>query len=421
MLGIIFGIFGFSITQNQILFLGFAGALGTFFTLIDPFGILIRHRAKERIDERKNDEEKELGPTLRDYKISSLKSRAISIEIDKIVGLFYFITIMILFMLATVTSTSFIEKLTIKDLDGKIICENLCLKTISWIGVGIVLTFLALRANQFWYELDDKIDVASFHQKAIGNDYATENSVENMTRAIDQNDWETAKLWWNKIEDEIKYKKGKKEVVIKVADLVYTPLHKTTIDFQKQIKFLKYNRRFPTYNVGEWDTIKSNSNQSLIEESNLRTRIESFYDLVSKYNDFMGTVNRKADQILNQRASEIYEKDVKGIDYDVESPQGSGKVELFGCALFDVHPLDYYNVRGRLRSLRVEFVNENLGTGYANFNDTQLFDKMWELVRMDVKKDPDIIKMHNYFDKIKQENEELSKIFREKIAMQLKV
>jgi len=355
------------------------------------------------------------------YAVSAIDTRSIRVEIDKVVGLIYFAITALAFVIAAIVSSNLTDSLVIYDNDGAVVCDSFCIRISTGVASGGIMTILSIIARKRWNELDDKCLTAGFHKLAINNEYATSNSVENMTRAIEQNDWEIAKDWREKIEEEIKYKKGKREIVIKVADIVYTPLHKSTIAFQNSIKGMKWSRRFPTYDVNEWDTIKTNSSQSLIEETDLRSRIESFYDLVSKYNEFMGTVNVRAEQIISQQASEIYGKNVRSIDYDVESPQGSGKVELFGCALFDVHPLDYYIVRGKLRSLRVEFINEKRETQYASYTDTTLFDKMWELVRTDVKNDPGITKMHEYFEEIKKENGKLSKIFSEKIAMQLKV
>lgn len=415
------GVYGYNISDDRALsFLTAAGILGTFLAIVDPFGWIvgkyylliayIEYRRLKLKNEIINDW---------NYLRSAFYTKSMSLEKDRMVGIVYFVITLFTFVAAITQSETFANRFVIKT--SFLNCELTCVQEYGWIILVSFASVLCLKIGFDSTKLTKKADIVATYLSSINLASVPKESVTAINSFIELGDWKTAEHWKEKIREDIKYNRGKRDIIIKATDLVYTPLYRTTVDFQNNIRGMKYSRRFPSYDVKEWQTIKINSKQSLIEETDLRGRIESFYELVSKYDEFMGTVNRKAEQIINQRASEIYDKNVRRIDYDVESPQGSGTVELFGCALFDVPPLDNYNVRGRLRSLRVEFINEKQETQYANFNDTTLFDKMWELVRSDTKKDPDIMKMHKYFDEIKKENEELSRIFSEKIAMQLKV
>ena len=44
-------------------------------------------------------------------------------------------------------------------------------------------------------DVKEKIAIAILHQRAISSEYVTTNSLENMTRSVEQNDWVTAEKW----------------------------------------------------------------------------------------------------------------------------------------------------------------------------------------------------------------------------------
>ena len=76
-LGLFSGIIGFSLSENHLVYLGIAGALGTFLTILDPIGWLIRDGAKSRI---KLNQKSYLKPDeIIDvhYKMSAIKSKTI--------------------------------------------------------------------------------------------------------------------------------------------------------------------------------------------------------------------------------------------------------------------------------------------------------------------------------------------------------
>src|SRR3989338_7135533 len=245
-IGIILGGIGFEFSQNHILFLGIAGTIGTLFTLADPIGRIIRKRAEKRLDKKFSDIEKKKEPTTLNFMKSSIKSRSIAIEIDKMVGLWYFMIITITFALVILLSITLANKLT-EDLPVSIDCNILCIQIISTLGSSIVLFILGCLAIIFWKELDDKIEIAGYHQEAISNEFVTENSVENMSRSVESGDWETAKLWREKIKEEIQYKKGKRELIIKSVDSVFSPLHSESSKFQNHLEYMKQTKQLTDF------------------------------------------------------------------------------------------------------------------------------------------------------------------------------
>ena len=61
-------------------------------------------------------------------------------------------------------------------------------------------------------ELRRQIEIAGIHQWGIGSEFVTPTTIDNMSKAIQQNDWKTAEEWSKLIENEIKTEKGKKDI-----------------------------------------------------------------------------------------------------------------------------------------------------------------------------------------------------------------
>jgi len=420
-IGIILGVLGFGISDNYLIFLGIAGAFGTFLAITDPIGWLVRKNAEDRINKGYDNKNNSTQNLEKQYKISALRTKSINFEIEKIIGLFYFIIILVLFLAATMPPNSLLfEKLIISDSTGQLLCDVLCFK-MGYFGAGLAaLAILVVKANRFWKNLDEKIMIAGFHQIAINNDNATQTSVESMTRSVEQNDWETAKLWRNKIKEEIKYKKGKREMIIKASDLVYSPLHHESTQFEANLKSIPWTRRYPSFDHKEWDKIKQYSYQSIIEDEDLRRRITSFYNLMFDYDQNTGSVGRIVADIINKHASQVLGLSIRRIDCDVVSSRGSGNVDLMGCALFDVHPLEFYQDKGTLREFTITYTKDN-ATQDEKFDDSDILDQIWKLVIDDVKQNKEVQKLQEMFSQLKIENPKLMKIYSEKIGMQWKV
>ena len=421
-LGLFSGVIGFSLSENNLVYLGIAGALGTFLTIFDPVGWLIRDGAKSRIKLNKKAYLKPNEIIDSHYKMSAIKSKSITYEIEKIIGTFYFIILIGFFIVSVAAPVPFIEQIMILDAEHNPICTEICFR-ICYSSLGIIaFGLLSIKAINFRKNLDEKIDIAGYHQIVINDDNATQTSVESMSRSIEQNDWEIASLWMTKIKEEIKYKKGKRELIIKSADLVFSPLHRESITFEQSVGSLNFSYRHPSFEHKEWDEITRNSYQSIIEDTDLRHRIDLFYNLALDYNKKIGPLGKIVTDIIYKYASDIFNKNqVFGIDYEIESSQGSGNVDLYGCALFNTHPLDFYRVRGILQNITIRFRDGNENQDNFKYFDNVLFDEMWELVISEVNQNDEIVWFKQIFEELKTENSKLMKIYSEKIGMQWNV
>jgi len=149
---ILTGIFGLSITQNQILFLGIAGAFGTLLTIADPIGLIIRKRLEQIAEGKKS--------SSLQYEKSAIKSRSIGIEFDRIIGLVYFTIIAILFIVAILVFPDFSENFKLVSPDGETVCDSDCFVFWGLIGAMALAILLGILGTKKWRELYGKLIIA---------------------------------------------------------------------------------------------------------------------------------------------------------------------------------------------------------------------------------------------------------------------
>jgi hypothetical protein len=224
---------GFSISQNQFLVFGLAGALGTFLTIIDFPGWIVRRRITRDI--KKRSEKNELYDE-KNYAIGAINTRSIGFEIDKLVGLVYFILTATIFLVGVVVSPNLAQSLVIYDIMKRPVVDYLSMQLLIATSSLVLFGILTVIANKRWREMSDKLLTAGFHKFVINNEYALESSIQNMSRAVEQNDWDIAKEWQEKIKIEIKHKKNKRDLIIKSVETIYRPLYEESSKIADSIK-----------------------------------------------------------------------------------------------------------------------------------------------------------------------------------------
>lgn len=414
--GVGLGMLGFSFSQNQIIFLGIAGAFGTLLATIDPVGWMIRSVESKYL--KKHHDGKNKTNLL--YKLSALKTKAISFEIEKIVGTVYFIISILTFLFAIILSDQFFKRMELKDLGGDALIEEPFLRIIYILLGIIVLILLYKRIKNFWKELDAKIDTATYHLTAINDDNATQPSVENMTRAVEQNDWELAGLWREKIQEEIQYKKGKRELIIKAADSVFSPLHFEGSEFQKYLE-RRIGDPFKEFKPDKWIKIKQNSLQSIVEDTNLRRRIEVFYNTMNDYNDLVPNLFLEMNKILNESFSKAFDKNIEGVGFYLAPPNSGNNVHLQTCVLFEIPPLKFVQPPQQFDHFELQIKKPDGTTERSSRTELNEFDNAWKQVLENVKSNEIMIKLKKCLTELKIENDKLMKIYSEKIGMQWNV
>lgn len=416
------GMLGVSLTQNNFYLLGIAGALGTLLTITDPGGAYVRYQLEHRLNKFKNKINKENDECF-DYQKSAIHSRAIGIEIDRIVAMIYFVLTAFIFLVGIVFPSSILaSNFIIYGQASKVICDSTCVITYSIIGCFVIFGSLVIFAHRRWSELDEKVATAGVHQFAIGNENATRNSVENMTRAIDLGDWSSAEKWGEKIKDEIRYKKGKRDVVIKAAETVYKPLNSEFTRIQTTIETMQIRRIYPMINFGAWLAIKQNLAHLIIDDSDFRESMDNFQNKINQH-DALVTKNHKIIvDIINQIMIKIYEKNITMVEYRAETSEGTRHVDLVNCALLNIHPKDYEPL-SKPHSIRIAYVENS--TKHEEIMDSlekiNLFHDGWVEINKKVEAVPDVKTMKNLVKEIEIENRKLLEISTERFGLQYKV
>ena len=410
------GTFGFGLTENKILLLGIAGAFGTFLTIVDPGGIFVKNQLKNRL---KNRDVKSLFPEIK-YFHKAIDTRAIGIENDRIIGMIYFAISIILFIIAIWSPYSFVDNFHIKDKNGQVILGSLPIQIISTILSFVIVYILGKIGKTKWNELDKKLEVAAMHQFSIGNEYATKTTVENMTRAVDLGDWASAEEWAQELKEEIENKKGKREIIIKSAEFVYRLLHEDSIAISESCLSILNSKQYYGITANMWTQIKRSGTHLMIEDKDLRKKIDEFYNLISSFGNISGRLNRTTEILIREQMTKVFLKNVRNIRYFIQHLGTYSDPNLVGCALFKIHPLESrQNETVSAKQLDIEFQNEPTIT-VTSKGDFDRFDSAWQAVLSELEKNPEVPLVKEMLDKIITENQNLISIYEEHIALQWK-
>lgn len=417
---------GFSISQNQFLIFGLAGALGTLLAIIDFPGWIIRRRLEKNINLRP--EKDELYDDKK-YAISAINTRSITFEVDKLTGLVYFVFTAIVFLAGGIGSIHLSDSLVIYDTNNQIVFDSWQIRIFIIVGAIVLLGILSIILDKKWKEMNGKLLVAGFHKFAINNEFALESSIQNMTRSVEQNDWNIAKDWQEKIRIEIKHKKNKRELIIKSAETIYRPLHEESSKITDLIRQTSSGKYYSTFPIDNWSNIVLKSNYFLIEE-NIFHKIRGFYEKINEYNKLKDKFTRKTESLILKYASATFGKKIRELRYHVQYTENdvphSAQSNLVSCALFNIHPLQFYTEEGiiphQLDMEVIDPVNSSSRNHPTNSSsDFKLFDEMWEHLLKDIDNDSEYIQLRKLFDFINYENSNLIPIYEDKIRMELNV
>ncbi len=400
---------GLSISQNQILFLGTAGAIGTLLTFSDPAGIVIRTQQERHFKGKVNEQ----------YCIDAIEKSAITTEIDKIVGMIYFAATALLFIVVLILSPTLADNLVYPT------CDKSCIQFYGVIGGATGLAFAGVFVRYRWFKnLPEKITIAGIHQLAINSEFPVRNSVENMTNAIDQNDWITAAEWGNKILEEIQYKRGKREIILRAGERVYRPLHREGNGIVTKLNDMGISRNYVPIHEEQWSAIRLDADDLIIEDESFRNIITEFYNSIYKYNATLGTIRTIINEIITERASQIYELKVTRLECTiVRIGGGMNKPDLIDCALYELHPRKYLgdDILKAIDVMHIDSLGRQLNVKLDSEGTLIDFEKIWGLVLSDVKRNKNVIRFKELVTEIRQKAPILIEKCKEKIALEWKV
>jgi hypothetical protein len=140
-------------------------------------------------------------------------------------------------------------------------------------------------------------------------------------------------------------------------------------------------------------------------------------------------LNSKTESILVQYASQTFGKKIRDLRYNVQYSKNNevhiAPVGLVSCALFNIHPLQFYKEENIVpHQLDMEVRDPANNSRNQPTNDAsafKLFDEMWERLLKDINKDPAYAELKKIFHFIDHENSDLMTIYEENIRMELNV
>lgn len=410
-LTIIFGVMGVSFSgANIAILVGAAGTLGTFLAITDPIGRLLKFWLKRNFKAKKENEGKE-------HSVNAVNTTSIGIEIDKIVSLSYLFIILAIFATVLNEFPAFTENLILTNEQNEIICDESCITGLGVFGAIIGEIFIGIVGIKNWKDLKKYAKTAGIHHIGISSEFVTNVTIENISRAIERNDWATAEEWAKIVEIEIKTEKGMKDFNIEAVNQVYRPLYEESIQNDVAAKNILDNNVNTTFSSKEWDHIQSVTRNVMIKNQNLINKINLLYEKIKNYNRFPPTLENQIQSIIRKEATQFYGIPVDDVQYYFKTKGSGSSPALWDCLRSKKHPLER-NTRpydSRVIELRT---SDKSSKELKDPEAIEQFDKLWDILLEKVENEINLSKLDEQVKEIQNLNDELKPIFEEQIKKQ---
>lgn len=435
---LVFGIWAIDISgQNLFILIGSAGALGTFLSISDPLGWMYRRRLRREIikelNNNKNNSQKRL---ILENSIKALETRAIKLETDKLVSIGYFVIILFVFgtimvqgdmadrviLTRNISNNNYTDTTESNKQDLEVVCGPNCIRPIGWFVSYGAMVLIILIGKKDWNKLKGYLETSAIHQQAISSENVTDNTVTNLSKAIDANDWPTAREWSDLAEKEISIQKGRKDQIIKAVEEIYSPLYLENIQNETAGKEMKRVGEFRYFQRDVWLKIESSTAYLMLDDKGLKEKLESHYEKITRINEFPNAILKICEKILRKRLIEHYGENIENLHYFVKTITGSGAPSLSHLLPFGRHPLEvslpeHKPERDYIQLIKTDFQYKKLQSD----EDFEKFDSVFKIMKQDVEKDPTITETKKLYNEIVKENIELKKILLEKIQSAFKI
>jgi len=403
--------------EKFALLLGAAGAIGTLLVISNPLGRGLQNSLRNIFSKRKNSDFKSHVSNNFKYCIRAVDTNSIKIEIDKMVSLIYFATIIVLFSAAVTSSDTLAQSLVFKLPSGGVFCNDYCIKLVIPASATIFVGILIIVTTRDWPKVIHYTEIAGIYQLSISSPYVTQQSRDSMARPIELNDWRTAEEWAHIIEHEIKTERNKAEFISQSIQEVYRPLYEESMQISATISNHENSGRYGSLPAQAWPKIKTTPSHLLVENPELKQEIESFYELIRVYNEIPNWLERDINSVISKTASEFYKKDVANVQLWTRRKNGGGSAPaLWDCIAVGKHPLEI-DPQGEYEYISLELKNGKKEPLHGQ-EELKQFNKFFEIVKEKVKEETRLEKMKTLFKEIKQKHEKLKPKVEEQIKKQ---
>lgn len=421
-IGMVFLAFDLDFKDNKIvILLASAGTLATFLAVVDPCGRLIKFWLKKHIESGRQKKYYLLFSKI-PYSLRAVDTRSIGIEIDKIVSLMYFAFTMFTLSYLFLYLPEIAPNIMIKSDSGYVFCNNLCLQSSGLLITMSILIILSIVGRKNWADLIKYLGTSSIHQSAINSKNAERTTIENLNKSIELNDWPTANEWATKTEEEISEQLGRKDSILKQITMIYQPMFTEILELLKiQDESVKsgYYSQLPN---GVWRNIKSSERYFIINDEQFVSLIDGFYELVDQYNALSEYAYKKAEQIIEEKSSKFYNKNVQTVNIlfrNVDDTMISPNMKK--CLLQNIFPEEDPTVKSRSIE-KIQLVirkDDGFKTEYLEIKDNlKNFNDLWNDMILVINADPKIIEMKEKFKKISLDKLHVLQTLIEKLKQQ---
>jgi len=396
---------GVSLSDDKyFVVLAAAGTIGTLLAISNPVGRFLQNSLNAIFKKKKNSEFEIHNLTKFEYCKRAIDSKSIKLELDKIVSLFYFLFILALFTLAILFSDDLIKKLIFIDNENVIICNKFCLLIVIPPITVSFLFILVFVLKKDWRKIINYTEIAGIQQYGISSEFVTRSTIENMTKAVDQNDWATAKEWSNIVVKEIQTKKGQRDKLIKDVEEIYRPLYIESTEIETQCKQIEQVGDFKALPQNEWSKIKARAFQIRIDDLELKNNLEEMYNKIKEFNAYPDRVRFQAREIYGRKLIETYGPN-RDIQFFVKNDDGEGATPIPNLLPLGKHPLDINKEKNPIPSyIHVNNTKANKITKLTSENDFIRFNNFLKAMLDEAAKNPIIKQARNLFSDIRKEN-----------------
>jgi len=293
--------------------------------------------------------------------------------------------------------------------NGEIICDTVCIQGLSVLSTFLGGLFVLIVGIRSWKELKDQALIAGIHHLGISSEYVTRPTIENMSRAIEQNDWQTAEEWSKIVENEFSLQKGKKEQLIENLEQIYQPLYMESSHNETAGKEMKRVGEFRYFQRDEWIKISSGIAHLRIEDERLKNDLGSFYAKIEKFNDFPDLVTKVCERITRKRLEENYGENIRNLHYYVKTIKSTGAPNLSRLLPFGRHPLEVYPSQEKPQRAYIDLDNEKTRQyqRLESEKDFEKFEQVFQLIKQDAETEPVIKQTRMLYEEITIENKQI--------------
>lgn len=369
-------------SEQTAIFLLIAGFAGTALTILDPIGKIMKYyflwiakisyldpeklspfekevaKCSLRIGERLMNSLRKIRKN--DYDIapndftkiswayihSAFHTSAIELEKDKIVSTYYFLMTLYIATLVITYSGIFTDNYP-DSFKNNVLCNVDCAKSATLVSINVialcVVMVLIINGNKFF----NKILIVATYLFSVGSKEVPHESTESVYQFIEIGDWQTAEYWRRQIQDDLRYKRGMRDLIIKSTETVYEPLYKEFLRLEGVFQLTELQKSYSTLGFGAWNAIKEGLLHLSVTDSEFVKLADSFQKECNRYENFLERAPREATEIILKHISSTYNENVTNAVYTVGGPTWVRNMELEHLgrnAIFGVSP-EYPNVR----------------------------------------------------------------------------